>query len=397
MFEYLKQIDEKVFDRYLTVEKNIKSASNSFYDSFLNLQEAFVKIIIEKNGIDVDGHATCGELLKDRRVEDLFLKSFGVDTYVYKKMGDYTKKANEHKHKKEKHIEVDTIVRYMSIFHSVSNGCMADKSTVPAFDEKYFKDIFGSASRVDERLGVLEEGQQQILQAISKLGGVQEKRADAAQRGADGKAVLKNFIAKAEKKYNWFGTEEDFKKSKKTLIIIQSVLIFAGLLSTVLTSVCLGLYSTFTLFENIVLIQTVILLTYALRTKKYYPDHQLAKYTADVYVQDSDGIWRDGYREKKKYKWMRRISYIAVLGNIICIWTMGSGMARIFATVFELAFLALTIASSLLRINLYCMYNTLFISGYNASGTEKVTIVYDCMQKKLLTFEEYKERYSPFI
>ena len=34
MFEKLNQISDRVFNRYVTVEKNIKAASNSFYDSY---------------------------------------------------------------------------------------------------------------------------------------------------------------------------------------------------------------------------------------------------------------------------------------------------------------------------------------------------------------------------
>lgn len=39
MFEFLKQLDERLYVRYQTLERNIKAASNSFYDSFLDLQD----------------------------------------------------------------------------------------------------------------------------------------------------------------------------------------------------------------------------------------------------------------------------------------------------------------------------------------------------------------------
>ena len=43
MFKHLHEIDYKLYERYLTLEKNIKAASNSFYDAYLDLQEQFVK------------------------------------------------------------------------------------------------------------------------------------------------------------------------------------------------------------------------------------------------------------------------------------------------------------------------------------------------------------------
>ena len=52
MFEYLIHIEPRLYDRYLTVERNIKSASNSFYDSYLDMQEQFVKTVILAAGIE---------------------------------------------------------------------------------------------------------------------------------------------------------------------------------------------------------------------------------------------------------------------------------------------------------------------------------------------------------
>jgi len=63
MFEYLTKIDERLYERYLTVERNIKSGSNSFYDSFLDMQEQFIKIVAINENIDVPATATCGQLL----------------------------------------------------------------------------------------------------------------------------------------------------------------------------------------------------------------------------------------------------------------------------------------------------------------------------------------------
>ena len=412
MFEYLQEIDEKIYDRYLTVEKDINGASNSFYDSYLDLQENFLKAVVERNGIALAPHISCGELLKRPEVKELFLNKYGVDWYAFDKMGDYTKKSNEHKHRKGKHIEVDTVVKYMSIFYSVSVKCVENKAGVPPFDEKYFRDLFGKMSKMDERLSAMEEisqqhreMQQQVLQAISELKsemkekgaqeitGSKEKSAPAGNGGADSTQILRNFISKAEKKYNWFGTKEDFKKSKIILIAVQLSLILAGVISTIFTSVSVGMYSTFTLFENIVLVEVAILLSYTLKAQKCYPDKLLAKTTSDIFVLDGDGIWRDSHKEKKIFKWARRISYVAVICNIICIWAMGSGAVRIAATVFELVFLGLTIASVFVRINLYCMYTTIFIHGCHNSGT----LVYDGAQKRFFTYEEYEKRFSMFI
>ena len=399
MFEYLQQIDDRIYDRYLTLEKNIKSASNSFYDSYLDLQESFLKFITNEEGLTVSPHETCGALLKRTEVKELFLQKYGLNSYTYDKMGDYAKKANEHKHKKEKTIEVETIVNYMHVFYGVSSCCAIVKGLiVPQYNGKYFKDIFGSMSRIDERLDGIEEGQQKLFDALSRLEQERHGEQTKTDNQESDRQKLKNFIAKAEKKYNGFGTKEQFKKDKTILLSVQVALIVVGLLCTLVSSLCFKLYSTFTLFENIVMIQIIILLTYTLKSKKQYNDYDLATHTSDIFILDGDGIWRDSNKEKKRYKWLRRISYVAVIANIICIWTMGSGSAlQVLATILEIAFLILTIASVFVRINLYCMYSTLFISGLNASGTERVTLVHDSVQNKLCTLEDYKKIYSDFI
>ena len=52
MFGFLKDLDYRLFERYRTLERNIKSASNSFYDSYLDLQEQFLRIVLENEGVE---------------------------------------------------------------------------------------------------------------------------------------------------------------------------------------------------------------------------------------------------------------------------------------------------------------------------------------------------------
>ena len=47
MFSFLKDLDYRLFERHRTLERNIKSTSNSFYYAYLNLQEQFLRIVLE--------------------------------------------------------------------------------------------------------------------------------------------------------------------------------------------------------------------------------------------------------------------------------------------------------------------------------------------------------------
>ncbi len=64
MFKHLQEINYKLYERYLTLEKNIKAGSNSFYDAYLDLQEQFVKGVAVFCDFDIKEKETCGELLR---------------------------------------------------------------------------------------------------------------------------------------------------------------------------------------------------------------------------------------------------------------------------------------------------------------------------------------------
>lgn len=151
MFEYLKLIDEKIYNRYQTVERNIKAASNSFYDSYLDMLEQFVKLVIEKAGSEFFG--TCGQMLMRPEIKNYFLETVRLDEFSYNKMRDYTQKVNAHKHKNEKNIMPDTIVTYMKVFHTVTSAYALYCGEVACeFDANYFLEIFGQYEKLNDRL-----------------------------------------------------------------------------------------------------------------------------------------------------------------------------------------------------------------------------------------------------
>ena len=60
-------------------------------------------------------------------------------------------------------------------------------------------------------------------------------------------------------------------------------------------------------------------------------------------------------------------------------------------------FLAITVVSHILRIDLYCMYNIVIITGRNLNDTETVKIVYDGMSRKIMTFNEFEEKFKALL
>ena len=145
MFKHLREIDYKLYERYLTLEKNIKAGSNSFYDAYLDLQEQFVKDVAVFCEFDIKARETCGELLRRDDIKNFFKDVLCVDDFTYTKMQDYTLKVNAHKHKGEKNIQIDTIVSYMRIIYNATVSFATCKNiAVNEFDANYFISIFGS-------------------------------------------------------------------------------------------------------------------------------------------------------------------------------------------------------------------------------------------------------------
>ena len=120
MFSFLKDLDYRLFERYRTLERNIKSASNSFYDSYLDLQEQFLRIVLENEGVETSSGNSSGSLLKNPACQNLLLSVIGIDQRTYDKMGDYALKVNAHKHKKEKRITLDKILNNLGVIYDAT-------------------------------------------------------------------------------------------------------------------------------------------------------------------------------------------------------------------------------------------------------------------------------------
>ena len=155
MFKHLQEIDYKLYERYLTLEKNIKAGSNSFYDAYLDLQEQFVKAVAVFCGFDVKARETCGELLRRDDIKNFFKDVLRVDDFTYTKMQDYTLKVNAHKHKGEKNIQIDTIVSYMRIIYDATTAfAIYKKGKINEFDASYFISIFSEFEKENTALKI---------------------------------------------------------------------------------------------------------------------------------------------------------------------------------------------------------------------------------------------------
>lgn len=134
-----KLFNESLITRFNTLERNIKSKSNSFYDSYLDLLEATIKYILDENNIAYDDSRTCGYLVKEESIKNFLMNVLELDDYTYNKLPDYIKKCNDHKHKKEKTLGIDSVINYLKVYYDLINYYIVFiKGIKIEYDAEYF-------------------------------------------------------------------------------------------------------------------------------------------------------------------------------------------------------------------------------------------------------------------
>lgn len=408
MFEFLRKISDKIYSRYLTVERNIRSASNSFYDSFLDLQEELVKFVAINEMVDLGNKRTCGDILKLEEIKKIFLEKYLVNDNAFEKMKDYTLKVNAHKHKNEKKIQVDTIISYLRIFYEVSSkvalylGIAAEE-----FSENYIMQIFGILEKenfalkeenqkirddlresVDKIADIVQDYQRQIDQKIRQNNAKQND--EYGLNRTNQKLAMEQFFKTSQKFYAFPPIDDEYKKEKRKTLIIALTSISIAIISTIVTVATIGFYSTYTLFENIWIIFELCLLSHVIKSKEKYDHIDYAFSSHRKFVVNKDDLYCPT-KMKHRYKFFLVISCIAVIANIICIIDE-CGVKSIPAVIFEILFFSSSIACLWFVDNYFDGYFCIFYKGY-IDGKD-VTLVHDKLYNKILTEKDFYKHYE---
>ncbi len=154
MYDFIEALDSGINSRYLTVMRNIRATSNSFYDSYLDLLEETIKSVADKFNFTYDDSITCGQLIKKPEMKAILVDKLGIDNYTYGKFSDYSRKINKHKHHLEKSVSLDTVINYMKIYDSLicKYANLINVETPDALDIEYLSKQFGLAERENKEL-----------------------------------------------------------------------------------------------------------------------------------------------------------------------------------------------------------------------------------------------------
>jgi len=148
----MKLFTDSLNTRFQTLERNIKSKSNSFYDSFLALLEATIKYFLDENNIVYDDSRTCGYIIREDYIREFLVTILKLDEYTYNKLLDYIKKCNDHKHKKEKCLGIESIINYLRVYYNLVNYYIVFiKGISVEFDAEYFVSIYGETEKLNTK------------------------------------------------------------------------------------------------------------------------------------------------------------------------------------------------------------------------------------------------------
>ncbi|MDE6408508.1 MAG: hypothetical protein K2K50_07905 [Anaeroplasmataceae bacterium] len=265
---------------------------------------------------------------------------------------------------------------------------------------KVLQENISKLKDIESKMGSLD----MIINKLDSLDAIQnkvsslEKKLNSSVEVSKGKHNdLERFIKTAKKEHFWLGSTAEFKKTKMRAKYFLYALFAAGVLSTIISSIAFKMYSTFTLVENIWLIFSVVLFSYLQHNQKKILDIDLANHDNTIYIKVSDGSWRSTGEEKKRFKWSRRLSHVAVLLNIVALWVISPGPLAAVATIFELLFLGLSIAANYFYSDFSDMYGAfIFFTNKLETDGKLKTLVFDGLHKKLMSFEEFNEQFGKF-
>lgn len=433
MIDFLADIDVSLKSRYLTLERNIKSASNSFYDSFLDLLESTYKRILVNENVSFDNGITCGELLRTPNIMNFLRQNVGIADSTFDKSLNYIRKINEHKHQSEKHILIDTVILYMRLYYDIVSTYLKNKKhkNIGELDEDYFRNIFGLSLRLEEENKKLETKLQLALEDVKAMAREKQISSDEVLKLEQMISVAlkeKSSERKNEKLNEQLYVIEDLKRNydkrfeeqdKKISELEKKIAKFSGMykspkgtssfnlkdfargstkvyenlnkgesfnrakfllvlnyfvvIAIGIASIILTSVSTSLFFSILETAWTIVCLVYLIKMigcERLMQDYEIAKRSTFEYIQDEVGLYLPSGRAKRAHFYFRRLLYLGAIVSIICIWTIGgSSINGILATVLQVCLIIFTFLTIFSESNFF-LYDVIHFKNNKYPGVE---------------------------
>ncbi len=277
MLDYLELLDEQLGRRYRTLENNLRSASNSFYDSYREVVLEFVRLVYRREGlrilrsdgseVDYSDRIELNRLMTSPSLCERLVES-GVDEGSQAKLRDYIAKVNGHVHRREKEISFEGVVDYLLALYNYSAPYVSSlgiKCVPPSLNEinslyaEYEKSIAAfslfEGEFVTRVQGIIDEHIPKEASSPANFEYIKPRDV-----GLDERTLNEAFASCARRGLAFLGGERSLKNRKTVfLLLICGMLLFALLylfLSGVHALLLLGSLFSLTLYV-ITLIKTI--------------------------------------------------------------------------------------------------------------------------------------------
>ena len=400
MFKFLFDLDPRLFERYQTLERNVRAESDSFYDSYLALLEHLVRYICSELEISENERESCGNLLGKPALK-AYMLSIGVEDNTYEKLKDYTRKINKHKHSNQNTATMEQVLNYLAVLHAFGGKYAQSREiTVTPFDSRYYLELFGSYERDSKELkGEMKNVDSRLDSIEQMLGEMKSNKGSEPQvvihkTTEDLRRELIDFVKKSEQHFHYYGKHEDFLSEKRVvriMALITSVLLLISSLFTLIGAdgFDLGIWLRFLwIILCLIIVINVSLVGFKAESWKF-----LSRTYDDVDI-GADMIARKTLKKKWSYRWIPKIVVVCSIWDILIVITECTlPVLIILALVFEVAFIVCMFVTLTKCYDFFDSYMVLCFTGFN-QRFEEVTVVYDELTQRWYTENEFAERFS---
>lgn len=453
----LKAFDNLIQIRFETLIKNIKSNSNSFYDSYLDLLEGTIKFILDSNNINYNKSSTCGNIIKEKEVSAFLLDKLCLDEHTFDKLPDYIKKCNDHKHKKEKQLNIDSITNYLRIYFNLINyyyNYINEENIV--YDENYFISIFKETeilnNKYKEEITVLKrdiislykkqkitdeefdkyekilsikeiekfnlEEQNKLLEIkLNILMEFQDKRTieqkiekiekqneellkqikKIEDKQTENEPKLSNqqllMFLKSSQKY-YIWFGEKFTSYKEIVLYSGIINILLSVLLTIIVTAQYGIYSTYTFLENIYCFFMIAIIIKNNKMKKKMNHFVLAYQSTFKYYLNNQLLYYTNNKEMKVYKIFRILAYASsIISSFLAITEFKT--ISVLIILLEILYFGSLLVNSIFKQRIHEGYG-FFVQyvGKQLKGNDIVSIVYVEFENKYYPYDEFEKKYQ---
>lgn len=265
--------------------------------------------------------------------------------------------------------------------------------------------IFEKIDKQSEKLDTIAATQEQQSELLNQLFSQMQNQTTATPRSdtapmnaqiqqANEKLALQRFIRAATKTYHYFGGAEEYQKEKSKALVLLGLTIAVGVIANVLTGISAGLFSTFSLIEDLWFFLVFRMICHVAHSKRFYDHVDYSMHSIEAFSMNADGLY---YPQKLKlsYKIIKILALISAPCNIVFLCIRYQGAVTVFAIIFEILVFAAVFFSLVVTANFFCMYSVVYYVCKNQSGTAMITLVFDQMGKRIYTQQEYESKF-PF-